>query len=125
MTGMAGGAPQLLLSWCCISIALASSGGGTPLPCQLQLPAVDLSPRLLLAPGRLPRSCRLPPPRCVACAIMQGAAEKKTKKNSQCTYVLYLAKIELFCTYDAVVFFIAFFEFPLSKNAQKRTKKNR
>jgi hypothetical protein len=38
----------------------------------------------------------------------QGAAEKKTKKNNQCTYVLYLAGIELLHTYDNVIFLSRF-----------------
>jgi hypothetical protein len=42
---------------------------------------------------------------------VQGA-EKKMKKNSQCTYVLYLARIELLYTYDDVIFFIAFLSSP-------------
>jgi hypothetical protein len=56
----------------------------------------------------------------------RAATEKTPKKNSQCTYVLYLARIELLYTYDDVVFYRVFeFPLPLSRNAQKRTKKNR
>jgi hypothetical protein len=39
---------------------------------------------------------------------LQGAAEKKMKKNNQCTYVLYLARIELLYTYDDVIFLSRF-----------------
>ena len=35
-------------------------------------------------------------------------AEKKMKKNNQCTYVLYLARIELLYTYDDVIFLSRF-----------------
>jgi hypothetical protein len=34
--------------------------------------------------------------------------KKKMKENSQCTYVLYLARIDFFYTCDAVIFLIAF-----------------
>jgi hypothetical protein len=58
--------------------------------------------------------------------LRQGATEKKRKKNSQCTYVLYLAGIELLYTYDDVIFFIAFFSSPhreTPKNALKKSRK--
>ena len=53
--------------------------------------------------------------------------KKQGGKYSQCTYVLYLAKIELFYTLLHVRcrdFFNRIFEFPLSKNVPKRTKKS-
>jgi hypothetical protein len=54
----------------------------------------------------------------------RGAAEKK-KTKSQCTYVLYLARIELFYTCDAVIFFIAFLSSPYRKTPKNALKKNR
>ena len=48
--------------------------------------------------------------------------KKQGGKYSQCTYVLYLAKIELFYTYDAVIFFIAFLSSPYRKTPQNALK---
>jgi hypothetical protein len=55
----------------------------------------------------------------------KGRQKKKKKKKtnvlcagSKCTYVLYLARIELLYTYDDVLFFIAF----LTKNALKKNR---
>jgi hypothetical protein len=49
----------------------------------------------------------------------QEAAEKQMKKNNQCTYVLYLARIKLFYTYDDVIFFIAFLSSPYLETPKK------
>jgi hypothetical protein len=53
----------------------------------------------------------------------QGATEKKMKKNNQCTYVLYLARIELLYTYDDVIFFIAFLSSPYRETPKNAIKK--
>jgi hypothetical protein len=57
-----------------------------------------------------------------AAAVVRGAAGKKMKKNNQCTYVLYLARIELFYTHDAVIFFIAFLCSPYRKTPKNALK---
>jgi hypothetical protein len=53
----------------------------------------------------------------------QGATEKK-QKNSQCTYVLYLAGIELLYTCDDVIFFIAFLSSPHRETPKNALKKS-
>jgi hypothetical protein len=55
----------------------------------------------------------------------QEAENQIEKKKKQCTYVLYLAWNLFRRTYDFVFVFNRGFEFPLSRNAQKRNKKNR
>jgi hypothetical protein len=48
---------------------------------------------------------------------------KKKRKKTQCTYVLYLARIELLYTYDVVIFFIAFLSSPYRETPKNaRTK---
>jgi hypothetical protein len=54
----------------------------------------------------------------------QGATGKKMgKKISQCTYVLYLARIELLYTYDDAIFFIAFLSSPHRETPKNALKK--
>jgi hypothetical protein len=69
--------------------------------------------------------CYAPP--CLFCifqlATNRGAAEKKKKKKNKCTYVLYLARVELFYTYDAVISFIAFLSSPYRKTPKNALKK--
>jgi hypothetical protein len=55
----------------------------------------------------------------------QGAAEKKTKENSRCTYVLYLGRIGLLYTRDEVIFFIAFLSSSHRETPKNALKKNR
>jgi hypothetical protein len=45
------------------------------------------------------------------------------KKNSQCTYVLYLARIGILYTYDDVIFLIAFLSSPYREALNQRNKK--
>jgi hypothetical protein len=51
--------------------------------------------------------------------------QKKTKKNNQCTYVLFLARIELLYTYDDVIFLIAFLSSPYRETPKNALNKNR
>jgi hypothetical protein len=53
----------------------------------------------------------------------KGRQEKTNKKNSQCTYVLYLARIGLLFTYDDVIFLIAFLSSPYRETPKNAIKK--
>jgi hypothetical protein len=54
----------------------------------------------------------------------RGGRKKKPKKK-QCTYVLYLARIELLYTYDDVIFLIEFLISPYRETPKNALKKNR
>jgi hypothetical protein len=45
------------------------------------------------------------------------------KKNNQCTYVIYLARIGILYTYDDVIFFIAFLSSPYRETPKNALKK--
>ena len=60
-------------------------------------------------------------PSLQSCEEAQGATEKK--KKTQCTYVLYLARIELLYMCDDVIFFIAFLSSPHREALNQRNKK--
>jgi hypothetical protein len=74
------------------------------------IPWINREPRIL----RRWRSCAL--------AFARGG-RNKNEKNNQCTYVLYLARIELLYTYDDVIFFIAFFSSTYRKTPKNALKK--
>jgi hypothetical protein len=68
---------------------------------------IDIRYRLTLLAGVGVDVCAQPTQWAIH-SYTKGRQKKKRKKNSQCTYVLYLARIELLYTYDDVIFLSRF-----------------